>query len=121
MVLALKDRIMLIARRILLVTLAASAWGCSSTTSALKARYARERSCPEDQVRVSPRGGVIYEASGCGETAEYACPGVSSWSRSAAASCAERGVRGQAPAGELRRFPEPPGPNPEPGAPMNNR
>jgi len=46
---------------------------CSSTTSRLKARFAREQACPEDRVAVSEAGGAVYRAQGCGHDTEYVC------------------------------------------------
>jgi hypothetical protein len=80
--------------------------GCSTTNSKLRAQFARERACPESQVGVHELGGNVYEASGCGKTAQYACEGFAS-SAAARAPCVERGLGAQAPAGGDRpSFPE---------------
>jgi len=72
---------------------------CSTTASGLKARYAREQSCPIDQVSVSEAGGDVYHASGCGNGTEYVCgsfAGVGDSSR----GCRERGLNPHEPMGD---------------------
>ncbi|HEY1536358.1 MAG TPA: hypothetical protein VGF76_20200 [Polyangiaceae bacterium] len=46
---------------------------CSTTSSGLKARFAREQRCPADQVSVTDAGGAVYHASGCGTDTDYVC------------------------------------------------
>ncbi|MEO8919355.1 MAG: hypothetical protein ABI488_18190 [Polyangiaceae bacterium] len=55
--------------------MALAATGCSTTVSGLKSRFAREQSCPADQVAVVEQGGTVYRASGCGVATEYVCEG----------------------------------------------
>jgi hypothetical protein len=81
--------------------------GCATTASKLKAQFARERSCPEDEVRVFERGGVVYEATGCGQRAEYVCSAFAN--AGPRASCEERGLSPKTPPGrEPPQFPERP-------------
>jgi hypothetical protein len=61
-----------IARLSLLSVLLCSS-ACSATTSRLKARFAREQSCPEQLVAVSEQGGEVYRASGCDRSTDYIC------------------------------------------------
>jgi hypothetical protein len=81
--------------------------GCSTTAGQLKTRFAKERACPEDEVRVSEKGGNAYVARGCGQSAEYVCSAFAN--SQGTAPCEERGLRRQAPAGgDPRPFPESP-------------
>lgn len=64
---------------------------CSTTSSQLKARFARERNCPIDQVGVVDRGGTVYRASGCGDDAEYVC-GAFATLGDGSQNCRERGL-----------------------------
>jgi hypothetical protein len=100
-------------RAVILLWLAACA-GCSSTAGELRGRFARERGCPEDRVRVVERGGNVYRASGCERSAEYAC-GDFAMSKSGVRSCEERGLPRQALPAEPRAFPERPDPPTPPG------
>lgn len=88
---------------------------CSSTSDQLRARYARERQCDEDQVRVDERGGIVFRASGCGDPIEYVCPSATT---SNAASCEERGAPRRRPStGDPPPFPEPTHPDAPSGVP----
>jgi hypothetical protein len=80
-------------------------FGCASTSDGLRARFAKERSCPESQVSVVESGGVVYRASGCGQSAEYACGSFSS--ASDARGCQERGLPRRASSDAPERFPQP--------------
>ena len=75
-------------------------WGvaCSTTTASLRARYAKERRCPESQVDVREAGGVIYRASGCGDETEYVCE-VSGGIGDPSRQCRERGLSPREPSG----------------------
>ncbi len=64
--------------------------GCSPTTSRLRARFAKEHACPESQVQVTPRGGVVYRAEGCGSETEYVCESFANMNKGGA--CEERGL-----------------------------
>lgn len=71
---------------------------CSTTTSSLKARFAKERRCPASQVVVTEAGGAVYRARGCGDDAEYICEsfaGMGDPSR----QCRERGLNPHEPSG----------------------
>jgi hypothetical protein len=72
---------------------------CSTTASGLKARYAREQSCPVDQVSVSEAGGDVYHASGCGNGTEYVCEGFAGMGDSSR-RCHERGLNPHEPMGD---------------------
>lgn len=85
---------------------------CSTTTGKLKARFAKEHACEEDEVQVSGQGGTTYVASGCGQTAEYVCPGIGGLGDSGRA-CEEQGVT-KKPGSET---PPLPGPNDKPEPP----
>lgn len=89
--------------------------GCASTGDKLRTRFARERGCPESQVLVSPRGGVVYAAEGCGQATEYVCGTfVSSSMDKSAGSCDERNLPRQVRASDA--LPPPPRAN-DPEAP----
>jgi hypothetical protein len=77
---------------------------CASTAGQLQERFARERGCPEAQVAVREKGGTIYEASGCGRSAEYSCGSFTS--KDNARTCEERGLARQAPTMERQKPPE---------------
>jgi hypothetical protein len=72
--------------------------GCSTTSSRLQARFAREQGCPVDQVGVVDRGGAVYRASGCGKDTEYVCPTFAGMGDSSK-QCAERGSNPREPTG----------------------
>jgi hypothetical protein len=72
---------------------------CSTSTSALRARYAKERKCPESRVAVSEQGGAVYRASGCGQLAEYICESFIGFGNSAQ-RCRERGLHPREPSGD---------------------
>ena len=81
---------------------------CSSTSSRLKARFAREQSCPEHQVAVSEEGGAVYRASGCDRSTEYICEsfaGMGDPSR----GCRQRGMDPRETPGQLPPQPQHPG------------
>ena len=69
---------------------------CSTTSSTLRTRFARERACSEDQVRVEDAGGNEYRVSGCEQHAVYVCGSTAGFGNPGA-SCAEQGVTGHAP------------------------
>ena len=83
---------------VLLLAIAGSV-ACSTTESGLKARYAREQSCPVDQVSISEAGGDVYHASGCGNGTEYICEGFAGMGDSSR-RCRERGLNPHEPMGE---------------------
>ena len=72
---------------------------CSTTASGLKARYAREQSCPADQVSITEAGGDVYRANGCGNGTEYICGNFAGFGDSSS-GCHERGLNPHEPAGE---------------------
>jgi hypothetical protein len=90
--------------------------GCSSTTSKLRTRFAKEHSCSVDETRVIENGGNSYRASGCGKSVEYVCPGIGSMG-DAARECEESGLH-KNPGAEPKPLPgaypmappQPPGP-----------
>jgi len=63
---------------------------CATTSGKLSARFSRERSCPEDQVRVVGTDGVVYRVTGCGQQTEYVCTSFASTDANAR-NCEERG------------------------------
>jgi hypothetical protein len=89
-------------RSLLRLAMICSCWAsvaCTTTTASLRARYAKERRCPESQVAVREEGGAVYRAEGCGGEAEYYCesfagPGDPS------KQCRERGLNPREPSGE---------------------
>ena len=101
--------------RAALIALGLFAVGCSTMTSQLRSRFAKERECPEGQVQVVERGGNVYIAHGCGQRAEYVCSGFASASSN---TCEERGLQRQAsPTGDPEQFPESPTQPLAPGGP----
>lgn len=109
-------------KRLLAATLAlfaALTTGCTTTESSLRARFARERGCPERDVKVVESKGVNYRATGCGESAEYVCGSVATLG-SGPAQCEERNAQ-RKPGSEAPPFPGnytqpvPPGPGQAPG------
>jgi hypothetical protein len=83
-----------------LVSLLAMVGGvaCSTTTSGLKARFAREQTCPPDQVSVTDAGGAVYHASGCGAETEYVCEAFAGMG-DISQRCRERGLSPHEPTG----------------------
>jgi hypothetical protein len=73
--------------------------GCSTTTGSLKARFAKEQTCPVDQVGVVEEGGAVYRASGCGHDTEYVCSAFASFGDSSS-NCAPRGLNPHEPMGD---------------------
>ena len=71
---------------------------CTATTSALRVRYAKERSCPEAQVLVREAGGDVYLASGCGASTQYICEGFAGFGNPSQ-RCRERGMNPREPVG----------------------
>ena len=89
------------------IALALGVGACASTSDKLRARFAKERGCPESQVMVSARGGVVYAAEGCGQATEYICGTfVSSSMDKSAGSCEERNLPRQVRASDA--LPAPP-------------
>ena len=72
---------------------------CSTTTSGLKTRFARERGCPPGEVQVSEAGGSVYRANGCGEHTEYICESFAGFGASSTQHCRERGLNPHEPSG----------------------
>lgn len=70
--------------------------GCSGTADALRARFARERGCPEAQVRVEDEGGNQFRASGCEQRAVYVCGSTGGFG-DPGRSCEEQGVTRRGP------------------------
>jgi hypothetical protein len=64
--------------------------GCTSTTSAVRTRFAAEQGCPEDRVTVDEEGGALYRARGCDKEATYACSGVGGFK--GGVQCAQEGL-----------------------------
>jgi hypothetical protein len=87
---------------------------CKSTSTELRARFAKERSCSADRVRVVEEGGHVYRATGCEKRAEYVC-GTFAGTNDVARACQERELPRQAPLSEPRPFPEPVDRPPVPG------
>ncbi|HEY1536636.1 MAG TPA: hypothetical protein VGF76_21595 [Polyangiaceae bacterium] len=81
-----------------LAGMAFGASGCATTSSRLKARFAREQSCSVDQVGVTDEGGEVYLASGCGKSSEYICPSFAGMGDSST-NCHERGLNPREPTG----------------------
>jgi hypothetical protein len=81
-----------------LLVLACCTVGCSTTSSRLRARFAREQGCAIDQVGVVDEGGTVYRASGCGKDTEYVCPSFAGMGDSSR-SCSERGLNAHEPPG----------------------
>jgi hypothetical protein len=79
---------------------------CSSTSNTLRARFARERGCPQDEVRVTEAGGNQYNASGCEQRTVYVC-GTTAGFGDPGAGCVEQGVQRRGPP-ETGRPPQPP-------------
>ena len=82
-----------------LVGVVAGTVGCSTTSSRLSARFAREQGCPVDQVGVVDEGGMVYRASGCGSATEYVCPAFAGMGDSSK-GCSPRGLNPHAPMGD---------------------
>jgi hypothetical protein len=73
--------------------------GCSSTTSGLKARFARDHGCSTDQVAVVNENGVDYHASGCGKETDYVCGSTAGFGDSSH-FCTVRGLNPHESTGE---------------------
>jgi hypothetical protein len=71
---------------------------CSTTSSRIKARFAREQSCPQDRVAVSDEGGMVYRASGCDQSTEYVC-GAFAGMGDSSRECRARGLNPHEPTG----------------------
>ena len=84
-----------------------SLFACSTSTSALRARYAKERKCPESQVAVSAQGGAVYRADGCAQQAEYICEAFAGLGNGAQ-RCRERGLSPREPSGDPNDGPKAP-------------
>ncbi|HET7543707.1 MAG TPA: hypothetical protein VFK05_27730 [Polyangiaceae bacterium] len=82
----------------LVACLAAGSVACTATTTALKGRYAKERSCSESQVLVREAGGDVYLASGCGDATQYICEGFAGFGNPSQ-RCRERGMNPREPVG----------------------
>jgi hypothetical protein len=80
------------------VALACSIAACSTTASRLKARFAKEQTCPESRVAVSEQGGSVYRASGCDRSTEYVCGGFAGLG-DPSRGCFERGSNPHEPSG----------------------
>ena len=83
---------------VVLVLASAGSVACSTTASGLKARFAREQTCPADQVRVTDAGGAVYRASGCGTETEYICEAFAGMGDSSQ-RCWQRGLNPHEPMG----------------------
>ncbi len=89
--------------------------GCVSTSDRLRAKFASEKTCPKDQVRVTESGANVYRVSGCNESVEYVCSTFAN--AGGDPPCEERGTERNAPAGVPTRSPgmqnheTPPGPS----------
>jgi hypothetical protein len=82
----------------LLFVASAGSVACSTTASGLKARFAREQTCPADQVSVTDAGGAAYRVSGCGTETEYVCESFAGMGDSSQ-RCHERGLNPHEPMG----------------------
>ncbi|HVJ18777.1 MAG TPA: hypothetical protein VM686_25320 [Polyangiaceae bacterium] len=81
--------------------------GCSSTSDALRARFAREHGCPQRDVRVTEAGANHYSASGCEQQAVYVCDSTGGFG-DPGARCVEQGLaRRGPPETDGRRVPSP--------------
>jgi len=89
-------------KRLALLVLFFGVWGglsaCSTTASRIKARFAREQSCPVDRVAVSDEGGMVYRASGCDQSTEYVC-GAFAGMGDSSRECRARGLNPHEPLG----------------------
>ena len=83
---------------VVLLLASAVSVACSTTASDVKARFAREQTCPADQVSVTDAGGAVYRASGCGTETEYVCEGFAGMGDSSQ-RCRERGLSPREPMG----------------------
>jgi len=70
--------------------------GCSTSSDALRSRFATERSCPKDDVRVEQAGSNQYRASGCSQQAVYVC-GASAGFGDPGSRCVEQGAERRSP------------------------
>ena len=86
--------------------------GCSTTTSRLRTRFAKEHSCTEEATHVTEAGGTHYHVTGCGQVAEYVCPSFATMGEDAR-GCEEEGIV-KKPGGEPKVLP---GPNTPPDPP----
>lgn len=91
--------------------------GCTTTTSRLRTRFAKEHGCPEADSRVVESGGTTYVATGCGQRVEYVCQTFASMNDDPR-NCEERGLSKKVgsepppmPGGKAP--PDPPGPKPK--------
>ena len=85
---------------------------CTSTTSAVRTRFATEQGCPEDRVVVDEEGGYLYRARGCDKETTYVCGSVAGFKTGA--QCAEEGLPST---GGDRERDRPPLPPPDPRIP----
>jgi hypothetical protein len=86
-----------LARGAFLLGIGATLLGCSTTSGRLKARFAREQSCPADQVGVVEEGAMVYRATGCGKQTEYVCGTFASMD--SGNNCSIRDLNGREPPG----------------------
>jgi hypothetical protein len=83
---------------------------CVSTTSVVRTRFAKEQSCPEEEVTITLEGGSLYRARGCDKETTYACGSVAGFQ--GGVQCVEEGF----PSPRAPRDPDRPVmPPPDPG------
>ena len=75
-----------------IIALSCLLFGCNSTVSSLRTRFATEKGCSESQVDVTASGGTEYRATGCKQSAVYVCA-HSSMSATDVRGCAEQDLR----------------------------
>jgi hypothetical protein len=85
---------------------------CVTTTDVVRSRFAKEQSCPEDQVRVDEAGGAQYRARGCDKETIYVCDHVAAFK--GGVECVQQGLPN--PPAYRERAP-PVLPPPDPGLP----
>jgi hypothetical protein len=66
-------------RRLSWIVVAPLVCACVSTHSVIRARFAKEQSCPEDLVAVDEEGGTQYRARGCDKETTYVCGSVAAF------------------------------------------
>jgi hypothetical protein len=85
---------------------------CVSTTSVVRTRFAKEQSCPEDDVTIDLEGGPLYRARGCDKETTYVCGSVAGFK--GGVQCVEEGL----PSPSAQRDPDRPVlPSPDPRIP----
>src|SRR5579862_8026668 len=91
------------------VGVAAALCSCVTTTDVVRSRFAKEQSCPEDQVRVDEGGGTQYRARGCDKETVYVCSAAAAFK--GGVECVQQGL-GSPP--DVREHERPVLPPPDP-------